>query len=335
VYAYSIMMYEVFTGLTAFAGCHSGAVVERVVLRGERPPVPTNMPPQYALLMQRCWDPDPSKRPTFEQVVACLELLLDNLTSSESEGRISEGVEDERTSSNSDAAAGDEETGGAASQAPAAAAAVAAATKALAQQQVVVPEGATATPSASSSGRGLLRFLSKGSSAGAVEGATSSQGQGLAESVEGSSDWLSGPGTPGFSIRLEQLQGIRQWYMANAAVLQAAEAAGEPTDLEAQLEQPAGQAAAAAAAAAEGQVSVGYRSSRLQPWLDQCVDALSQATSHHPRAGADQRSWPYSRRWLAYGVGKLRSAVVGQGSTASSLSQAPGTPRQGSSIQQV
>lgn len=328
MYAYSIMMYEVFTGQTAFAGCHSGAVVERVVLRGERPPVPSNMPPQYALLMQRCWDPDAAKRPTFEQVVACLELLLDNLTSSESEGRISEGVEDERTSSNSDtAAAGDEEAAASQAVAPVA---VAAATKALAQQQVfggaAAQEGATATPSASSSGRGLLRFLSKGSSAGAVEGATGSQGHGLAESVEGSSDLLSGPGTPGFSIRLEQLQGIRQWYRANAAVLQAPEVAGP--DLEAQLEEPA------QPAAADGQLSLGYRSSRLQPWLDQCVDALSQSAPH-PRAGADQRSWPYSRRWLLFGAGKLRTAVMGQGSTTSSCSQPPTTPRQGSSSQQV
>lgn len=295
-----------FTNQTAFAGCHSGAVVERVVLRGERPPLPTGMPPQYTLLMQRCWDEDPAKRPTFEQVIACIELLLDNLTSSDSEGRISEGVEEERTSSsNSDVASAD--------KAAVAEVAAAAAAPAFKPRELVpsATQVATGTPSASSSGRNLLRFLSRGSSAGVVDGHTAgTAGKGLAESVEGSSDWLSGPGMPGFNIPLEQLRGIRQWYMANAPALQAAD--GAEADLEAQQDQPC-----------EMQYTPGYRSSRLQPWLDQCVDALGPSAQQ--KQGADQPAWLYpSRRWLTFGAGKVRHA---QGSTTSSLSQQPTTPR--------
>jgi hypothetical protein len=308
-------MWEVFTNQTAHAGCHSGAVVERVVLRGERPPVPNGMPPQYALLMQRCWDEDPAKRPTFEQVIACLDLLLDNLTSSDSEGRISEGVEEERTSSsNSDTGADADK---AAEAEPAAAAAASAAVRALGDKSLtaVAPQGlTTGTPSASSSGRtGLLRFISKGSSGGMLEGHTS--GKGLAESVEGSSDWLSGPGTPGFNIQLEQLQGLRQWYTANGPALQ--QAAKADADIEAQREP------------ASVQYTPWCRTSRLQPWLDQCVDALNPTSQ--AQQGAGNHLWSYSRRWLLLRAGKLHNVIVVQGSTNSSLLQQPVTPQQSGS----
>lgn len=91
-------VWEVYTNKQAHAGMHYGAVVERVVVRGERPTVPTDMPLEYALLMKSCWDADPTKRPTFVQVLQCLELLLDNLTS-DSDTRISEGSEERSSSS--------------------------------------------------------------------------------------------------------------------------------------------------------------------------------------------------------------------------------------------
>lgn len=89
-------MWEVYTNDQAHGGLHYGAVVERVVVRGERPPVPPDMPKEYELLMQRCWHGDAARRPSFDQIVAAMEILLDNLTS-DSEGRISEGSEENRS----------------------------------------------------------------------------------------------------------------------------------------------------------------------------------------------------------------------------------------------
>eukprot|EP00879_Flechtneria_rotunda_P033857 GHRR01037695.1.p1 GENE.GHRR01037695.1~~GHRR01037695.1.p1 ORF type:complete len:143 (-),score=39.39 GHRR01037695.1:304-732(-) len=43
---------------------------------GERPEVPVGTPEDYSLLICSCWDPDPQKRPTFEQVVRCLEIMI-------------------------------------------------------------------------------------------------------------------------------------------------------------------------------------------------------------------------------------------------------------------
>lgn len=39
------------------------------------------MPEEFALLMRSCWEPEPASRPSFDQVVTCLELMLDNLSS--------------------------------------------------------------------------------------------------------------------------------------------------------------------------------------------------------------------------------------------------------------
>lgn len=59
---------EVFCGKQAWHGLHYGVVVERVVIQGERPVIPEDMPEELVLLMRRCWDADPTKRPSFEQV---------------------------------------------------------------------------------------------------------------------------------------------------------------------------------------------------------------------------------------------------------------------------
>jgi hypothetical protein len=57
-------VWEVFMNKTAFTGCHSGAVVERVVLRGERPGALPCMPAEhdtacltFIACLDLCWRP--------------------------------------------------------------------------------------------------------------------------------------------------------------------------------------------------------------------------------------------------------------------------------------
>ncbi|KIY95200.1 hypothetical protein MNEG_12761 [Monoraphidium neglectum] len=69
VYAFGIIMWEAFTGESAFKGMHYGEVVEHVLLRGSRPPVLPVMPQAYAKLMTRCWSAAPGDRPTFDTVL--------------------------------------------------------------------------------------------------------------------------------------------------------------------------------------------------------------------------------------------------------------------------
>ncbi|KAF8067305.1 Bmx [Scenedesmus sp. PABB004] len=77
VYSYGIMMWELFAAAPAFSG-HYGNVVRRVV-SGERPPPLRDAPDEYNLLVSRCVDAAPEARPSFEQVAACLDLLIEGL----------------------------------------------------------------------------------------------------------------------------------------------------------------------------------------------------------------------------------------------------------------
>lgn len=74
-------VWEVLTNQSAYQGLHYGAVVERVIVQGHRPAIPEYVPEGFAILMQSCWDADSEKRPTFDQIVTCLELMVDNLSS--------------------------------------------------------------------------------------------------------------------------------------------------------------------------------------------------------------------------------------------------------------
>ncbi|WIA13591.1 hypothetical protein OEZ85_007157 [Tetradesmus obliquus] len=80
VYSFAIMMWEVFTSRQAYQGLHYGAVVERVVIQKQRPTIPDDMPQEYSLLMSTCWDAEPTSRPSFQQIVRCLELMISTLT---------------------------------------------------------------------------------------------------------------------------------------------------------------------------------------------------------------------------------------------------------------
>jgi Protein tyrosine and serine/threonine kinase len=106
-------VWEVYTGRHAHAGLHYGSVVERVIVRGGRPPVPADMSREYALLMTSCWAEDPRMRPTFLQVAQCLRLLLQGLRGSSSSSSSSSGASGSSSSNSGEkvtASKGGEET---------------------------------------------------------------------------------------------------------------------------------------------------------------------------------------------------------------------------------
>lgn len=44
-------------------------IYDHVVIDGARPKIPSECPPQLAELIKKCWDSDPAKRPTFQQII--------------------------------------------------------------------------------------------------------------------------------------------------------------------------------------------------------------------------------------------------------------------------
>ncbi|KAI8466064.1 MAG: hypothetical protein J3K34DRAFT_524825 [Monoraphidium minutum] len=75
VYAFGILLYELFTGDGAFRGVAKAMLGYEVVRLNRRPVFPSTCPFEYQLLAVRCWESDPAIRPTFEQVVLELERL--------------------------------------------------------------------------------------------------------------------------------------------------------------------------------------------------------------------------------------------------------------------
>ncbi|KAF8065921.1 MRE11 [Scenedesmus sp. PABB004] len=76
IFAFGVMMWEIFTGKAAFRNLQYGMFFEQVVLRNARPPVPPDMPDDYAFLMTSAWATEPADRPTARQVLDCLALML-------------------------------------------------------------------------------------------------------------------------------------------------------------------------------------------------------------------------------------------------------------------
>jgi hypothetical protein len=51
------------------------------VIKGGRPPIPKDhfVSDEYVEMITRCWDQDPTKRPTFEEIERMLNKLIDEV----------------------------------------------------------------------------------------------------------------------------------------------------------------------------------------------------------------------------------------------------------------
>ena len=86
VYSDGVVMWELLTGLVPFDGIRNEALGGMVLYKNERPePMPEDEGDGLVQLMQKCWEPKASARPTFNAIVKDLEPLQEERIGSGSE----------------------------------------------------------------------------------------------------------------------------------------------------------------------------------------------------------------------------------------------------------
>lgn len=69
VYAYGIVLWEILTGELPYDELEPSMIIGQVLLHDARPNIPSNAPPEFRSLIEKCWARDPTHRPSFDKVV--------------------------------------------------------------------------------------------------------------------------------------------------------------------------------------------------------------------------------------------------------------------------
>ncbi|KAK1366749.1 hypothetical protein POM88_042310 [Heracleum sosnowskyi] len=75
IYSFGIAMWEILTGEEPYANMHCGAIIGGIVNNTLRPPVPAHCDAEWRNLMEECWSPDPTLRPSFTEITNRLQLM--------------------------------------------------------------------------------------------------------------------------------------------------------------------------------------------------------------------------------------------------------------------
>jgi serine/threonine protein kinase len=78
VYAFGIVLWEIFTRNEVYEGLTAAQIIARVVKSGLRPVAPPDCP--LSGLMQQCWAQDPSERPSFKSILKTLSTEYESIS---------------------------------------------------------------------------------------------------------------------------------------------------------------------------------------------------------------------------------------------------------------
>lgn len=76
VWSYGVLLWELLTGETPYKGIDTLAVAYGVAVNKLTLPIPSTCPRAWADLMERCWESDPHKRPSFDQILESLDQIM-------------------------------------------------------------------------------------------------------------------------------------------------------------------------------------------------------------------------------------------------------------------
>ena len=72
-------VWEIYTAELPWSDCDLNKMVHKVLALDQRPPIPSDMPKEYAQIVQVCWATDPASRPEFEELLPILRDLCATL----------------------------------------------------------------------------------------------------------------------------------------------------------------------------------------------------------------------------------------------------------------
>ncbi|VFQ58750.1 unnamed protein product [Cuscuta campestris] len=79
VFSFGIVLWEILTGEEPYANMHYGAIIGGIVSNTLRPSIPSQCDPEWRNLMEECWAPNPSSRPSFTEIASRLRTLLSTI----------------------------------------------------------------------------------------------------------------------------------------------------------------------------------------------------------------------------------------------------------------
>ncbi len=80
VYAFGIIMWEIYTGTQPFPHMAHPQIMVAVVTHNLRPKFPDGCPEWYKSLAAKCWRKEPKARPAFDEIVMTLKSMLADKT---------------------------------------------------------------------------------------------------------------------------------------------------------------------------------------------------------------------------------------------------------------
>jgi len=78
VYSFGVMIWQMAKDRVPFKGMNKAEFNDKVVVRNERPKIDKSWPKGFSNLLTTCWNPNPSLRPSFHQILKELNALSED-----------------------------------------------------------------------------------------------------------------------------------------------------------------------------------------------------------------------------------------------------------------
>ncbi|XP_064613918.1 mitogen-activated protein kinase kinase kinase 20-like [Liolophura sinensis] len=79
-WSYGVVLWELLTHEVPFKDIEGFQVAWLVVEKGERLTIPSTCPDSFADLMRNCWKTEPKERPSFRQILTCVEKMFSDVS---------------------------------------------------------------------------------------------------------------------------------------------------------------------------------------------------------------------------------------------------------------